>query len=118
MIQALTLILLCQLAGEAATRTLALPVPGPVLGLGLMLALLALSDRVQALVAPTGAGILRHLSLFFVPAGVGVVAHLDRLGGQALGLAAAILGSTLLALVAGAATFRLVARLTGSHADD
>jgi holin-like protein len=115
MIQALTLILLCQLAGETLTRTLGLPVPGPVLGLGAMLALLAASERVQALVAPVGAGILRHLSLFFVPAGVGVVAHLDHLGGQALALGAAILGSTLLALLAGAGAFVLVARLTGSR---
>ena len=115
MLHALTLILLCQLAGETAARALGLPVPGPVLGMGLMLALLAGSERVQALVIPVGEGILRHLSLFFVPAGVGVVAHLDRLGGQALALGLAILGSTLLALVVGAGTFMLVARLTGSR---
>lgn len=118
MIHALTLILACQLAGEAAARALALPVPGPVLGMGLMIALFALSPRVQALVAPVGEGILRHLSLLFVPAGVGVVGHLDRLGPQTWALGAAILGSTVLALVAGAGAFVLVARLTGSREDD
>lgn len=116
MIPALTLILLCQLAGETATRALGLPVPGPVLGMGLMLALLT-APPIRSATAPVAEAILRHLSLFFVPAGVGVVAHLDRLGGQALALGAAILGSTLLALIAAALAFTAVARLTGSRDD-
>lgn len=117
MIHALALILLCQLAGETAARGLGLPVPGPVVGMGLMIALFALSSRIQAALAPAAEGILRHLSLFFVPAGVGVVAHLDRLGGQALALGAAILASTVLALVVGALAFTAVARLTGNRDD-
>lgn len=118
MIQALTLILLCQLAGETAARALSLPVPGPVAGLGLMLGLLALSVRVRDTVVPVAEGMLRHLSLFFVPAGVGVVAHLDRLGTQALALGLAILASTVLALIAAALAFTAVARLTGNAADE
>lgn len=118
MIHALTLILLCQLAGEAAARGLALPIPGPVLGMGLMLFLFALSPRIQMLVAPVGEGILRHLSLLFVPAGVGVIGHLDRLGPQAWALGAAILGSTVLALLAGAGAFLLAAKLTGEDRDE
>ena len=112
MIQALTLILLCQLAGEAVARGLGLPVPGPVLGLGLMLGLLAASDRIAAAVVPVGQGILRHLSLLFVPAGVGVVGHLDRLGPEAAWLMVAIVVSTVLAIAAGALAFRVVAWLT------
>lgn len=114
MIQALTLVLLCQLIGETVVRLLALPLPGPVLGMGLMLALLALSPRIATLVVPVGEGILRHLALLFVPAGVGVVGHLDRLGAQAGWLLLAIVISTFLALVAGALTFMAVARLTGT----
>lgn len=115
MIQALTLILLCQAAGEAVTRALTLPVPGPVLGMiglwGLLMIVPALAQRVR----PVGEGILRHLSLLFVPAGVGVVGHIDQLGAQTLALAVAIVVSTALALVAGAGAFVLIARLTGSH---
>ena len=117
MIRALTLILLCQLAGETAARGLSLPVPGPVAGMGLMILLLAAFARVRDEVVPVAEGMLRHLSLFFVPAGVGVVAHLDRLGGQALALGAAILASTVLALIAGALAFAAVARLTGNRDD-
>ncbi len=114
MIQALTLILLCQLAGETLTRGLGLPVPGPVLGMGLMLALLAASERVAEAVVPVGQGILRHLSLLFVPAGVGVVGHVDRLGAEAAWLMVAIVISTVLAIAAGALAFKAVARLTGT----
>jgi len=118
MIQALTLILLCQVAGETAVRAIGLPLPGPVLGMGLMLALLALSERIAGAVVPVGQGMLRHLSLLFVPAGVGVVGHLDRLGPQALWLLLAIVVSTLLALVSGALAFLAVARLTGTADSD
>ena len=118
MIQALTLILLCQLAGETVARALALPVPGPVLGMGLMVALLAASTRVAAAVVPVGQGILRHLSLLFVPAGVGVVGHIDRLGTDAAWLMVAIVVSTVLAIAAGALTFKLVARATGSDHEE
>jgi len=114
MIRALALILICQLIGEAVTRALALPVPGPVLGMALLWALMLASPPVVALVQPVGEGILRHLSLLFVPAGVGVVGHVDQLGTQAVGLAVAILASTVLAIAAAAGTFVLVARMIGS----
>lgn len=117
MIHALTLILLCQLIGETLMRWAGLPVPGPVAGMGLMLALFAFSPRIEALVVPVGEGILRHLALLFVPAGVGVVGHLDRLGPQAAWLMLAIVVSTFLALLAGALAFVAVARLTGAGAD-
>ncbi len=118
MIHALTLILLCQLIGETLVRVAGLPVPGPVLGMGLMLALLSVSERAAALVVPVGEGILRHLALLFVPAGVGVVGHLDRLGTQAAWVLLAIVLSTLLALLAGALAFLAVAWLTGGRDDE
>lgn len=115
MIRALALILLCQLAGEVATRATGLPVPGPVLGMALLWGLMSVSAAIATMVKPVGEGILRHLSLLFVPAGVGVVGHIDQLGEQALALGLAIVVSTALAIVAGAAAFTLVARLTGSR---
>lgn len=117
MIRALALILLCQLAGEAGMRALSLPVPGPVAGMALLWGLMMTSATLADLVRPVGEGILRHLSLLFVPAGVGVIGHLDRLGPQALALGVAIVVSTALAIAAGAGAFVLVARLTGSRDD-
>ncbi len=114
MIHALTLILACQLIGEMLTRLLGWPVPGPVLGMALLFLLMLTMPRVATLVIPTGERILRHLSLLFVPAGVGVVGHLQVVGTHGAGLAVALVVSTVLALGVGAGVFVLVARLTGA----
>ncbi|SFU61160.1 Putative effector of murein hydrolase LrgA, UPF0299 family [Methylobacterium sp. 174MFSha1.1] len=122
MILSLTLLLLCQLAGEILARTFALPVPGPVLGMALLLGVLTLRDRRPGgLPAPltdgtlerTGKGLLAHLSLLFVPAGAGVIGRLDVLAAHGLALAAALVVSTVLALIATVYTFAYVARRTG-----
>ena len=115
MVPALAIVLGFQLVGEVISRGLGLPLPGPVVGLvGLVVAFRlvpGLAERLRAVIT----GLLGHLSLFFVPAGVGVVAHLPLLREQGLALLAAIFGSTVLALVAGAGAFTLVARWTGQE---
>lgn len=114
MAPALVIILSFQLVGEVASRALALPLPGPVVGLVLLLAAFRLwpplAERLRGVIG----GLLGHLSLFFVPAGVGVVAHLPLLRDQAAAVVLAVAGSTLLALAAGAWAFVAVARLTGN----
>lgn len=100
-LQGLALLLLAQSAGELLVRALRLPLPGPVLGLGLVLALLAWAPARRLVAAPVEAaaeGLLAHLSLLFVPLGVGVIAHLGLLGGHALALALVVLVSTLAGL--------------------
>ena len=122
MIASLGLILFCQLVGEAIARGLALPVPGPVLGMALLFVVLVARDRARPWapaflasgeVETTGKNLLAHLSLLFIPAGVGVVRNLDVLAANGVALAAALVGSTVLALLASVATFRVVSRLTG-----
>lgn len=117
MLNGLLLILGCQLVGEVTARAANVFLPGPVLGLILLLGLMMASKRVEATVRPVAQGLLSHLSLLFVPAGVGVVGHLSTLGGQTLAIAAAILVSSVLAIAVGAGTFVLVARMTGSKDD-
>jgi putative effector of murein hydrolase LrgA (UPF0299 family) len=94
----LALLLACQLAGETVSRATNLPVPGPVLGLVLVFAGLLWLKRVPEPLERTSRGLLDNLSLLFVPAGVGIVQHLDILRAQWLPIAAAILGSTLLTM--------------------
>ena len=94
----LALLLACQLAGETVSRATNLPVPGPVLGLVLVFAGLLALRRVPEPLERTSRGLLDNLSLLFVPAGVGIVQHLDILRAQWLPIAAAILGSTLLTM--------------------
>ncbi|NBE06719.1 CidA/LrgA family protein [Paragemmobacter ruber] len=117
MIGSLAVILGCQLLGEVTARGLGLPVPGPVIGMAAMVAVLWLRDRfsppVLAGVEPAGRFLLAHLSLLFVPAGVGVVGNLDVLAAEWLALAAALVLSTVVTLVVSVVTFRVVARAIG-----
>lgn len=114
MIHALLILLACQLAGEAAARGLNLPFPGPVLGMVLLVAALTALPKLADLLRPVTSGILGHMSLLFVPAGVGVVGHFAALGGQGLGLMLALVLSTVAAISVGALTFVAVTRLTGA----
>lgn len=125
MIVSLALLLVCQLVGEAIARGLDWPVPGPVIGMVLMLILLLAREKLK-LVLPvevcdgmlerTSNGLLSNLSLLFVPAGVGVVQRLDLFAAHGLAIFAAIFVSTVLALLATVATFRLIARWMGEGA--
>jgi len=95
---ALTVLLVCQTAGEAVALYFKLPVPGPVIGLAILFAVLAVRGRAPAGLADTANGLLKHLSLLFVPAGVGVMVHLNRIGAEWLPIAAALLGSTMITI--------------------
>ena len=99
MLAALTLLLLCQLAGEVIAQLSGLPLPGPVIGMVLLFIGLVIRGEVPVALDKAARGLLDHLSLLFVPAGVGVVLHLARVGDEWLPLAAALVLSTLLAVV-------------------
>jgi len=123
MIAALTLLLACQLVGEAAARLLLLPVPGPVLGMALLFLALQLRARWRPVAAPVdrtplgavAAVLLAHLSLLFVPAGAGIVRHAGTLLANGPSLIAALVVSTALTLLVTAFVFVKVAGLVGSR---
>lgn len=111
MIYHLTVLLLCQLAGEFLSQTLGLVVPGPVVGMVILLALFLIFPRLATAVQPTALGLLAHLSLLFVPAGVGIVGHLDKMGADGLPILVALAVSTALAIIVGALVFVGMSRL-------
>ncbi|MCB1887649.1 MAG: CidA/LrgA family protein [Rhodocyclaceae bacterium] len=94
MLKALTLLLLFQLAGEVVARLFGLPVPGPVIGMGLLLGALALRGGPDDALRGTAGTLLQHLSLLFVPAGTGVLLHVHRLADEWLPLVVALVLST------------------------
>ena len=114
MILHFAILLMFQLAGEIVSRLWAPSVPGPVVGLALFAAALIVVPRLLAAVRPTVTEFLRHLSLLFVPAGVGVVVQLDRIRAEAVAIGAALVISTAVGIAVGALAFRAVARLTGA----
>jgi holin-like protein len=113
MLIALTLLLVFQLAGEAVSRVAGIAVPGPVIGFALLGVLLAASPRAMRTVAPTADTLVRHLSLLFVPAAVGIIQQAPLLVSEGVAIVAALLVSTLAALAVTALTFRAVSRRMG-----
>ena len=100
MLNALTLLICCQFIGEVIARGVSLPLPGPVVGLLLLLVYLIAHDRApNAQLATTSGWLLRHFGLLFVPAGVGVITQVDVLRDNWLPLLVAIPVSTLLGLL-------------------
>ena len=106
MLKALTLLLVFQLVGEIAARLLALPVPGPVIGMGLLFATLILRGGPGEDLRGTAGNLLQHLSLLFVPAGTGVLLHVHRVAAEWLPLTVALLGSTAIGLAVTALVLR------------
>lgn len=120
MIASLGLILLCQLLGEIVVRSLSAPIPGPVVGLIILLVLLQGRDRIGLLrrgplgdggVERAASGMLAHLSLLFVPAGVGVVQHLDLVSSHGVAIFVILALSALVTLVVTAVTFIVTSKL-------
>ena len=99
MLQGLTLIFICQLAGEALVRLLGVPFPGPVAGMVILLLGLVVAGGPPEGLRRAGHGLLAYLPLFFVPAGVGLIAHGERLRADWFPILLAIVGSTLLTMV-------------------
>ena len=125
MIRGFFILLVFQLVGEVAARGLALPAPGPVIGLALLVVALVYRRRrpfdEEALAASdlgqAARGLLAALPLLFVPAGVGVVQYLGLLRDQGLVLAAALVVSTVATLIATVGVFLLVKRLAGAKGE-
>ncbi|WP_029011956.1 CidA/LrgA family protein [Niveispirillum irakense] len=107
---AIALILLCQLVGELAARAAGLPLPGPVLGAVLLFLYISARGGPGEDLRQLSDGLLRHLSLLFVPAGVGLTEHLDRIAQEWVAIGTAVILSTILTLVASGWTFTLVLR--------
>lgn len=119
MIAGLTWLVAFQLLGELVVRVADLPVPGPVAGMLLLFLFLRIRryDDTGSIVR-AGSALLRHLQLFFVPAGVGVVGYLVVLRDDALPIGVALLGSWLVGLAVVAWTAVGLERLLGRPRDD
>ncbi|MEX6506496.1 CidA/LrgA family protein [Jiella sp. M17.18] len=98
MLQAITVIFLCQLAGETITVASSLPLPGPVVGMVLLFLILVLRGGVPEDVGKVGDTLLGNLSLLFVPAGAGILQHLARLENEAMAISVTLVVSTLVTI--------------------
>lgn len=118
----ITALLIFQLLGEISVRLLNLPVPGPVAGLLYLLIALLLFNRLRlntpSALEQSSLTLLNHLSLLFVPAGVGVMVHFERLQQEWLPIALALMFGVLITMATTALSMKLLVRLFNQHEID
>jgi len=106
MLRSLFIIFFYQLLGEAIQKIFEINIPGPVIGLILLLLSfiffskkLTQSKKIIKEISVTSNQIINYLSLLFVPIGVGVVMHIDYLGDNLFKIFSMIIIGTLATLV-------------------
>lgn len=104
MIRAILILFTCQLAGDWLVASWQLPLPGPIVGMILMLTYLVVRGGIPEALQRVCAPLLQHMSLFFIPAGAGLLLYLDRVAAEWQAITAALLVSTVLTLIVSAKT--------------
>ena len=106
MLKSIFIIFLFQLIGESIQKYFELTIPGPVIGLILLLMSFILLknnknlfvNKVKNEISSTAIHISNYLSLLFVPIGVGVVMHLSYLEKNYIEVLGVIFFSTILTI--------------------
>ena len=112
----MAVLLFYQLIGTVAVLLINLKIPGPVLGMILLFVTLLLMRRIPESLSFTSDNLLKHLSLLFVPAGVGVVTHLQRIGSEWFPIVTTLFVSTLVSMAVTAWVMQWMVRLMRKRA--
>ncbi len=107
MIDGLVQIFLWQGIGELVSRFLLPSIPGPVIGLILLVAFLSIKGEVNPSLSMVADAFRQHLALLFVPASVGVILFLPELKTHALAVSVALIVSVILAIAVTALVLKL-----------
>jgi len=108
-VSAIFVLIVLQLIGESIVQVSGLPVPGAIIGLILLYAILLLRGEISDEMSRTSGFLLQNLGVLFVPAGVGVIAYLPMIATQWLLILAVLLVSVCATI---AITGLVVARLS------
>jgi holin-like protein len=99
-INGITLLLAYQLLGELVVKLLKLPIPGPVAGMLFLFITLLLRRNLLAHLQQPATHILSHLSLLFIPAGVGIMVYVNLVAAQWQAIVITLVISSLLTMAA------------------
>lgn len=113
LILGMSVLLGCQFLGELVARGLVMPVPGPVIGMVILLIGLLVRGRVPDSLRRTGEGLLRYLTLLFVPAGVGMMVHASLIRADLWAIVLTLVVSTAMTLAVTAKVMSWLARREG-----
>lgn len=95
----LAVLLICQLLGNWLVQATSIPLPGAVAGMVMMLVYLMVRGEVPNAMERISRPLLQHMSLFFIPAGAGVMLYVDRVADEWLAIGVALVTSTVITLL-------------------
>jgi putative effector of murein hydrolase LrgA (UPF0299 family) len=107
MLGAFAWLLLFQLVGDLTVWWWKLPVPGPVLGMLLLFAVLVARGSVPQDLGTTSHTLLQHLMLLLVPATAGLMIHFKRLAAEWLPIMLAGVGGAAMTMAVTALTLHI-----------
>ena len=107
----IAILLFYQLVGTVFVLLLDLKIPGPVMGMIVLFVTLLLLRRIPESLSFTADHLLKNLSLLFVPAGVGVVTHLQRIGSEWFPIITTLFVSTLVSMAVTAWVMQWMVRM-------
>ena len=112
MIRGLAILLIFQSIGEVVTKFIHGVLPGPVIGMILLLAFLVLRKNIAASIAIAADGLLAHLAIFFIPAAVGVMLYIGTLRSAGVAWLLAIVLSTVGAITVTALLLKWLTKIS------
>ncbi|RTZ48279.1 CidA/LrgA family protein [Candidimonas sp. SYP-B2681] len=115
MLTAITILFFMQIVGELIARVTGLPLPGPLIGMLLLLLALIVHGRVPIGMRDTCHHSLKHLMLLFIPLVAGIMMYFDRLAHEWIPFLVACMGGVALTMVITAVTFRWVLNRSRAH---
>jgi len=118
MISGLVQILFFQCLGELISKIVLPSLPGPVIGLVLLLLWLNFKKEVNPSLLLVSDGFSKYLGALFVPAAVGVVLFLPQLKNNALPIIGALVGSVVLTIACSAFALKLLSKNINSDEPD
>ena len=110
MIPAIASLLMFQLIGELIVHWTGLPLPGPLVGMMLLLAGLVLMGRVPLALESATGFLFRDMMLLFIPIIAGVIMHLDHVRSEWLPFLAACIAGTAITIIVTALTLQFMLR--------
>lgn len=110
-INGITLLLIYELVGEIITLSLRLSIPGPVVGMTLLFLTLLWRRKVPRSLDSASSALLSHLSLLFVPAGVGLITHFDLILQEWVAISLTLALSTIITITTTAGIMVLLTNL-------
>jgi holin-like protein len=115
MIVGLVRILFFQGLGELVSHFLLTLIPGPVVGLVLLLGWFSVRKRIAPEVEIVATALVQHLGLLFVPAAVGVVMFWPQLRTHAVAVVAALVVSVVLTIAVSALVLKIISKQQGQE---